>query len=92
MATQKIDRETIMDGAITWARDEETTFNEEDLSNLIDKMPIVQPTAYDSYHNLVLINNKLRDNDGDPRLVKAYDIIISLLSKLEPEQRVDFNL
>ena len=89
MATQAIDRETIMDGAITWAKDEKTTFDEADL---IDKMPIVQPTAYDSFHNLVLINNKLKDNDGDPRLIKAYDIIISLLSKMEPEDRIDFNL
>lgn len=96
MATQAIDRETIMDGAITakrddWSKDEITTFNEDDLTSLIDKMPLVKPMAYTVYHNLTLVNNKLKDSDGDPKLIKAYDAILSLISKLEPEDRVDFN-
>ena len=91
MATQAIDRETIMDGAVTAERDV-TTFNEDNLTNFIDKISPVKPLAYTVYCELLLVNNKLKDTNGDPKLIKAYDAILSLVSKLEPEDRVDFNL
>ena len=92
MGTQAIDRETVMEGAITARKITSKIFDEDQLIDIIDKMPIAKPMAYTVYHNLVLVNNKLKDTDGDPKLIKAYDAIISLLSNMEPEERVDFNL